>query len=68
MYCDGNTEKVLAALNVQSPSGGSFKVHTKAYPFKDGDHSPEKIKAQFRASLAALNTSKVDVFYLVILL
>ncbi|KAJ3242413.1 hypothetical protein HDU81_003119 [Chytriomyces hyalinus] len=61
MYCEGNTEEVLAQLNVVDQG---FAVHTKAYPFKNGDHEPEKLKNMFRASLKALNVSKVDVFYL----
>ena len=63
MYCDGNTEEVLAKLKL-SGSASKFKIHTKAYPFKEGDHSSEKLKVQFRTSLQALNTTKVDVFYL----
>ncbi|KAJ3009404.1 UNVERIFIED_CONTAM: hypothetical protein HDU68_002715 [Siphonaria sp. JEL0065] len=61
MYCEGNTEEVLKELGV---FGQGFQVHTKAYPFKLGDHEPEKLKAMFRTSLKALGVSKVDVFYL----
>ncbi|RKO94126.1 Aldo/keto reductase [Blyttiomyces helicus] len=60
MYCDGNTEEVLAALEVQK----QFVVATKAYPFVPGEHQPERLKKQFRASLAALKTNRVDIFYL----
>ncbi|KAJ3147213.1 hypothetical protein HDU89_005811 [Geranomyces variabilis] len=63
MYCDGNTEEVLSQLQVQT-GPKKFSVATKAYPFKAGDHQPEKLKAQFRASLKALNTTHVDIFYL----
>ncbi|KAJ3411399.1 hypothetical protein HDV05_002279 [Chytridiales sp. JEL 0842] len=63
MYCDGNTEEVLAELQVTNGNGG-FHIHTKAYPFSPGDHEPAKIRAQFEASLKALGTSTVDVFYL----
>jgi len=63
MYCKGATEEMLASLKVQHPPQ-SFSVATKAYPFNAGDHSPEKLKKQFRASLEALNTSRVDIFYL----
>ncbi|KAI9360770.1 NADP-dependent oxidoreductase domain-containing protein [Zopfochytrium polystomum] len=62
MYCDGNTEEVLAQLGAST--NPDFHIHTKAYPFNLGDHSPEKLKQQFRASLKALNTNKVKVFYL----
>ncbi|KAJ3070390.1 hypothetical protein HDU98_006594 [Podochytrium sp. JEL0797] len=61
MYCEGNTEEVLAELRVKEQG---FQLHTKAYPFKAGDHEPEKLKKMFRTSLAALKLSKVDVFYL----
>ncbi|KAJ3300867.1 hypothetical protein HDU76_005997, partial [Blyttiomyces sp. JEL0837] len=63
MYCGGNTEEVLGELNVQR-SEPFFKIHTKCYPTELGDHAPEKVKASFRTSLAALKTDKVDVFYL----
>ncbi|KAI9203020.1 Aldo/keto reductase [Polychytrium aggregatum] len=63
MYCQGNTEEVLAALNIQTSHHG-FSLATKVYPFQSGDHEPEKLKATFAASLAALKTQKVDIFYL----
>ncbi|KAI8815614.1 NADP-dependent oxidoreductase domain-containing protein [Fimicolochytrium jonesii] len=63
MYCGGNTEEVLGEMNVQN-SAHSFSVATKAYPTNAGDHEPSKLKAQFRASLKALKTKKVDIFYL----
>ena len=61
MYCDGNTEQVLAELNVEKEG---FSVATKAFPFKNGDHCGSKLRDQFEQSLKALNTSKVDLFYL----
>ncbi|KAI9357303.1 Aldo/keto reductase [Zopfochytrium polystomum] len=62
MYCDGNTEEKLGELGYSvSPD---FSIHTKVYPVNLGDHKPEKLKATFKASLAALKTDKVDVFYL----
>lgn len=33
-------------------------------PFKPGDHAPEKIKAQFQESKAALGDVKIRVLYL----
>ncbi|KAI9091017.1 Aldo/keto reductase [Phlyctochytrium arcticum] len=63
MYCDGNTEEVLGQLEVQTKEP-KFIVATKAYPFKAGDHEPTKLKEQFRASLKALNTKRVEIFYL----
>ncbi|KAJ3081345.1 hypothetical protein HK102_002404, partial [Quaeritorhiza haematococci] len=65
MYCNGNTEEVLAELQVQTKTEwGPFSVATKAYPFQPGMHSKEKLKEQFRASLKALNSKRVDIFYL----
>ncbi|KAI8918267.1 Aldo/keto reductase [Powellomyces hirtus] len=63
MYCDGNTEEVLAQLEVQT-GATKFSVATKAFPWEKGSHEPEKLKAQFRESLKALNTKRVDIFYL----
>ncbi|KAJ3102174.1 hypothetical protein HDU97_000735 [Phlyctochytrium planicorne] len=62
MYCEGNTEEVLGTLNLQKTE--NYHIHTKAYPFVAGDHEPERLKAMFRKSLAALKTDKVEVFYL----
>ncbi|RUS16721.1 hypothetical protein BC937DRAFT_90874 [Endogone sp. FLAS-F59071] len=42
----------------------TFKIATKVYPSQLGDHEPEKLKATFRTSLAALQQKKVDLFYL----
>ena len=60
MYCGGNTEKALGELKVQK----TFKLATKAFPFKNGMHSSEELKRQFRESLSALQTGFVDIFYL----
>ncbi|KAJ3055372.1 hypothetical protein HK097_010717 [Rhizophlyctis rosea] len=60
MYCDGNTEEVLGKLEVQR----TFKLATKVYPKEPGQHQPEKLKATFRESFKALNTKRVDIFYL----
>ncbi|KAJ3132136.1 hypothetical protein HK100_005665 [Physocladia obscura] len=62
MYCEGNTEETLSKLDVQTAQG--FAVHTKAYPFTPGDHLPERLTAMFDRSLSALNTKRVEVFYL----
>ncbi|KAI8611160.1 NADP-dependent oxidoreductase domain-containing protein [Chytriomyces sp. MP71] len=59
MYCEGNTEEVLSELKTTG-----LQVHTKVYPFKAGDHEPEKLMTTFRASLKALQRTKVDIFYL----
>ncbi|KAI8929603.1 Aldo/keto reductase [Entophlyctis helioformis] len=60
MYCDGNTEEVLAELQVQP----SFKLATKAFPFQPGMHEPARLWKQFRESMAALKSQTVDIFYL----
>ncbi|KAJ2996058.1 hypothetical protein HDV02_000208 [Globomyces sp. JEL0801] len=60
MYCDGNTEEVLAELKVQE----TFKLATKAFPFKAGMHSKILLRKQFEESLAALKSNHVDIFYL----
>jgi aflatoxin B1 aldehyde reductase len=60
MYCDGNTEEVLGKLGILS----EFKVATKVFPFKPGDHEPERLKKQFQSSLDALGVSFVDILYL----
>ncbi|KAJ3119783.1 hypothetical protein HK100_000157 [Physocladia obscura] len=59
MYCDGTTEREISKLNTQN-----CVLHSKAYPFKPGDYSPESLKAQFKTSLDALNVDKIQVFYL----
>jgi aflatoxin B1 aldehyde reductase len=43
---------------------GVIRVDTKNYPAAPGDHSPEKLKEAFKASLDALNGKKIRVFYL----
>ncbi|KAI8847313.1 NADP-dependent oxidoreductase domain-containing protein [Chytridium lagenaria] len=63
MYCDGNTEEVLGELQVNTLPP-HFHVHTKAFPFKAGDHEPEKLKEMFFKSLTALRVPTLQVFYL----
>ena len=60
MYCGGNTEVMLGELKAPQ----EFKIATKVYPVQQGDHEPEKLRATFRKSLEALETKKVDIFYL----
>ena len=52
--------QVLGKLEVQR----TFKLATKVYPKEPGQHQPEKLKATFRESFKALNTKRVDIFYL----
>lgn len=60
MYSAGNSEQVLAELKAKD----SFKVHTKAFPFQNGDHGPQLLRKQFIESLEALQSECVDLFYL----
>ncbi|OZJ05504.1 hypothetical protein BZG36_01913 [Bifiguratus adelaidae] len=60
MYCGGSTEQMLGDLKAPQ----EFKLATKVYPVQPGDHEPEKLKATFAKSLEALQTKKVDIFYL----
>ncbi|KAI8143118.1 Aldo/keto reductase [Fennellomyces sp. T-0311] len=59
-YCDGTTEEVLADLGEVS----RFKISTKAAPFTPGAFKPEGLKEYLHASLQALKTDKIDIFYL----
>ncbi|KAG0001654.1 hypothetical protein BGZ80_006141 [Entomortierella chlamydospora] len=59
IYGSGTTEQVLSQLPT-----AHLKIATKAWPFEDGSFNEENLAAQFRQSLEALNTTKVDIFYL----
>ncbi|KAI8809291.1 Aldo/keto reductase [Cladochytrium replicatum] len=63
MYCAGTTEEVLGEMAVQTTEP-FYSIATKAYPFSPGMHRPDKLREQFMASLKALNTQQVDIFYL----
>ena len=43
---------------------GLARIDTKNYPFKPGDHAPEKIKETFKVSVEALGGKKIRVYYL----
>jgi hypothetical protein len=43
---------------------GVAKIDTKIFPRPPGEHAPEKLKATFQTSLAALGKHKIRVFYL----
>lgn len=60
IYCEGTSEKLLGGLDLR----GVARVDTKVYPVKPGDHSPEKVKESFAASVQALNGKKIRVYYL----
>ncbi|KAG9303625.1 hypothetical protein G9A89_018521 [Geosiphon pyriformis] len=62
MYCEGTTEELLGDLAVQTNQ--KFKLATKVYPEKSGDHQPENLSKIFQESLKALKVQKVDIFYL----
>ncbi|KAF9157166.1 hypothetical protein BGX21_008598 [Mortierella sp. AD011] len=59
IYGSGTTEQVLSQLPT-----AHLKIATKAWPFEEGSFNEENLEAQFRQSLEALNTTKVDIFYL----
>ncbi|KAF9521128.1 hypothetical protein BS47DRAFT_1286200 [Hydnum rufescens UP504] len=59
MYGEGTTEKVLSELNLRNAT-----IDTKVVPRQPGDHSPEKLRATFKLSLATLKREKVRIFYL----
>ncbi|KAF2148586.1 Aldo/keto reductase [Myriangium duriaei CBS 260.36] len=41
-----------------------LKLATKAWPFEDGDHAPEKLRQFLEKSLSELGSEQVDIFYL----
>ncbi|KAF9117053.1 hypothetical protein BGX27_005603 [Mortierella sp. AM989] len=58
-YCGGDTEKVLGQLKIDGLSVG-----TKVWPSTPNAHGYENLSRTLHESLAALNTSKIDIFYL----
>jgi aflatoxin B1 aldehyde reductase len=54
---------MLGDIGVQTEKWG-FKLATKVYPWKAGDHQPERLRATFETSLKALKQDYVDIFYL----
>ncbi|KAG0205342.1 hypothetical protein BGX28_003050 [Mortierella sp. GBA30] len=59
IYGNGDSETVLSMLPT-----AHLKISTKVYPGFPGAHEPENLKKQFRQSLEALKTNKVDILYL----
>ncbi|EKM49704.1 uncharacterized protein PHACADRAFT_265288 [Phanerochaete carnosa HHB-10118-sp] len=59
-YCDGTSEKFLSGLDLK----GVARIDSKVYSVNPGDHSPEKVKGSFKASVEALNGKKIRVYYL----
>ncbi|KAF9948292.1 hypothetical protein BGZ72_009786 [Mortierella alpina] len=59
IYGNGDSEVVLSLLPT-----AHLKIATKVYPGFPGAHEPEHLSKQFRQSLAALKTKKVDILYL----
>lgn len=65
-YGDGSSEEFLGKLRDMGALEGTV-IDTKvlvAVPGVPGDHTPDKIRASLQASLEALKTDKVRVFYL----
>jgi len=60
-YGMGDSETVLSLL---PDATAHLKISTKVFPFKAGSHNKENLPKQFRESLAALKTNKVDILYL----
>ncbi|GJE91918.1 aldo/keto reductase [Phanerochaete sordida] len=60
IYCKGTSEELLGTLAL----GDAPRIDTKVYPVQPGDHAPAKLKTSFRASVAALKSKKIRVFYL----
>lgn len=68
MYCGGTSEEYLGKINWQKRG---LVMETKLYPLKGNipgaefiTHSPEDLRKHLMKSLTALNTKKVDVWYL----
>ncbi|KAF9899911.1 hypothetical protein EC991_008145 [Linnemannia zychae] len=60
-YGNGDTEIVLSQLPELT---AHMKISTKVFPFGKGSHDKVNLPKQFRESLKALNTNKVDILYL----
>jgi len=60
-YGNGDSEIVLSLL---PDATAHLKISTKVFPFMAGSHNKENLPKQFRESLKALKTNKVDILYL----
>ncbi|KLO16932.1 Aldo/keto reductase [Schizopora paradoxa] len=68
IYCGGSSEEYLGKVNWQKRG---LKMGTKLYPLKGTipgveyiTHNPQDLKTHLMRSLSALNTEKVDIWYL----
>ncbi|KAF9319587.1 hypothetical protein BG003_008694 [Podila horticola] len=59
IYTDGNTEKMMGQLDLTG-----LTVDTKCFPLQLGGLARDRVRHSLEASLAALQTDKVQVFYL----
>ncbi|KAF9375612.1 Aflatoxin B1 aldehyde reductase member 2, partial [Podila verticillata] len=59
IYTDGNTETMMGQLDL-----AGLTVDTKCFPLQLGGLARDHVRASLEASLAALKTDKVQVFYL----
>ncbi|KAF9581612.1 hypothetical protein BGW38_001311 [Lunasporangiospora selenospora] len=59
IYCNGDTEIVLASLPTDH-----FAISTKVWPGGPGAHNAENLRKTFSESREALQHKKVDIFYL----
>ncbi|KAE8329224.1 putative aflatoxin b1 aldehyde reductase-like protein [Aspergillus sergii] len=61
MYLDEKQEEFTAAVGWKERG---LSLATKVYPTEPGIHKPASLQRKFRESLAALQTDRVDIFYL----
>lgn len=60
VYVNGQSEELLGSVSAAK----TFAISTKAPAFSPGSLAPEKIESNCAASLKALATDKVDIYYL----
>jgi len=59
MYCGGTTEEILGMLSTEG-----LVIDSKCFPVEPKGHEPAKLRASLEASLKALKTNKLRLFYL----
>eukprot|EP00038_Savillea_parva_P019930 m.29709 g.29709 ORF g.29709 m.29709 type:complete len:342 (+) comp4624_c0_seq1:60-1085(+) len=64
IYASGKSEEMAGDIMTENKSHNKFTIITKAHPSQPGGLSPQGIRDQLAASLAALKTDKVAVLYL----
>ncbi|KAG8802028.1 hypothetical protein FRC16_010553 [Serendipita sp. 398] len=61
VYTNGTSERLLGDIGWQQRG---LVVHTKLYPQPNARHTPEDLRKTLQASLTALRTDKLELFYL----